>query len=373
MKNIVFFVESMHCGGAERSLLSLLANIDQSKYKIDLLVINKGGEFEKFIPSYVTYKSTDTKFGFVGRLKYKLFRKFLKKRHNAQFFWKAFKGSIPNYEKKYDIAVAWGQGFATYFTAEKILADKKFAWVNIDYEKAGYKYEYDQHIYQKFKRIVGVSDFVKESMQKFIPLDKVTSIRNIIDIDDVIKRANADIKEGFNADKINIVSIGRLAKQKAFDLSIEAAKILNERKIGFCWYIIGEGSERDYLESLIVKYGLEKKIKLLGFRDNPYPYVKNADIYVQTSLFEGLGRTLIEASILCKPVVTTNFPTAFGILRHNETGIITEMEPNSIASSIISLIDNPDLKEKIITNLKNQVDNEKEITLQQIDELFNTI
>lgn len=371
MKNIVFFVESMHCGGAERSLLSLLANLDPSRYNIDLLVINKGGEFEKFIPKHVNYKSADTSFAIFGKLKFKLYQRFLTPRHKAQFFWKAFKNSIPEYKTNYDLAIAWGQGYATYYTAKKINAKRKLAWVNIDYEKAGYVKDHDVEIYSKFDKVVGVSDFVKESMQMFLPTEKVISIRNIIDITDVTQRARAEVSEKFDPQFFNIVSIGRLAKQKAFETSVEAAKILKEKKFQFRWYIIGEGAERPFLESLVEKYNLKDNFILLGFRDNPYPYINNADLYVQTSAFEGLGRTLIEASILCKPIVTTNFPTAFGILKPNETGIITEMDAVSVAIGVQSIIENTELRDKIIKNLENQVDNGKETTLAKVYELFD--
>lgn len=368
MKKIVFFVESMHCGGAERSLLN---NIDATKYNIDLLVINKGGEFEKFIPSHINYKSTNTEFSLLGKLKFNFYKRVLSKRHNAQFFWKAFHSEIKPYYQEYDIAIAWGQGFATYFTAEKIKAKRKFAWVNTDYEKAGYKEEFDKQIYAKFDKIVGVSDFVKESMQKFIPTDKVTSIRNIIDVYDVSQRAGEKIPDHFDSNKINIVSVGRLAKQKAFENSVLAAKYLKNKGIDFCWYVIGEGTERTMLEGLIQQNQLDNDFKLLGFKDNPYPYIKSADIYVQTSAFEGLGRTLIEASILCKPVVTTNFPTAYGILKPNETGVITEMDSKSIAKGIIQLIDDQVLYNKIISNLEQQVDNGKENTLNEVYKLLD--
>lgn len=373
MKKIVFFVESMHCGGAERSLLSLLQNIDRKKYEIDLLVIKKGGEFEKFIPDNIHYKSLDLSFSLSGKSKFFLAKKLKPNTHAAQLFWRVFKNEIPKYGDSYDVAIAWGQGFATYYTATKIKAKRKFAWINIDYNKAGYNFNYDKNIYNKFNKIVGVSDFVKQSMQKYIAEEKVISIRNIIDVDDVKKRAEVEEDEKFEKKVINIVSVGRLAKQKAFDLAIDVAKILKKNGLNFCWFIIGEGEERDNLEEMISKYNLQNNLKLLGFKENPYPYIKNCDIYVQTSLFEGLGRTIIEASILCKPIVTTNFPTAFSILKHNETGVITEMNPNAIAEGVQSLIYNPDLKEKIIINLGRQVDNGKELTLAQIDNLLENI
>src|SRR5690606_10551908 len=106
MKKIVFFVESMHCGGAERSLLSLLTNIDPEKYEIDLLVINKGGEFEKFIPSNINYKELGLKFSLFDRIRFFINKKLYKNAHNAQIFWKSIESSISNYKDKYDVAIA---------------------------------------------------------------------------------------------------------------------------------------------------------------------------------------------------------------------------------------------------------------------------
>jgi len=126
------------------------------------------------------------------------------------------------------------------------------------------------------------------------------------------------------------------------------------------WYIIGEGKERKSLEKLIHHNKLDSIFFLLGYKENPYPYMKSCDIYVQTSLFEGLGLTLIEASILQKPIVTTNFPTAHSIISHNKTGLICEMNSQSIAKSISNYIDNPQLKQKIVTNLKMMKNNDKE-------------
>lgn len=350
-KKIVFFVESLHCGGAERSLLSLLKNLNPSRYDIQVLVLNKGGEFEEFLPSFVTYKKVDIKFGFLGRLKFKLFQKLLPKRHNAQFFWKAFNSSIPQYLEEFDVAVGWGQGFATYFIAEKIKAKRKLAWVNTDYAKAGYKSQYDQEIYSKYDKVVGISDFVKNSMEAFIPADKVITIPNIIDVDDVEERAQETIKENLKkSDKMIIVSVGRLAKPKAFDLAIKAANVLKNKGVDFIWYIIGEGGKRDYLQSLINEYELNEHLTLLGFRSNPYPYIKQADLYVQTSIFEGLGRTLIEATMLHKPIVTTDFETAFDLVDQRKTGMITSKNPEDIAAAIFEIYENEDLYQEMKKN-----------------------
>jgi glycosyltransferase involved in cell wall biosynthesis len=332
----------------------------------------EGGEFENLLPNKIQRRVLYFKPTSKHRIKFKLYRALnSKKAHPAQLFWKSIESDIPNDNVHYDIAISWGQGFATYYVATKIQATKKYAWINIDYTKAGYKFIFDQNKYNQFDKIVGVSEFVKESMEKFINPNKVIHIRNIIDPDEIINRASESIKEEFDPNFINLVSVGRLAKQKGFELAIKAVSILIKKHQNIRLYIIGEGGERDYLENLIRKLNLEKSCFLLGVRNNPYPYMKSSTIYLQSSWFEGLGRTIIEASLLCKPIVTTDFPTAFSILEPNETGIITKMDENSIAEGIQKLIENSTLKDLLIDNLNKREDKQKIQTLKLVDNLFN--
>jgi len=374
MKKVLFFVESLHCGGAERSLLSLLNNLDYTGYDVHLMVAKRGGEFEKFVPKHLQIESIDVNLSLFSRLKFKALRFFDKKKkyHKAQLYWQSVKSDIPLAPGKYDIAISWGQGFATYFVAEKVTADKKLAWVNIDYKKAGYVWERDLPLYNKFYKVVGVSEFVKEAMQEFLPKEKVIAIRNIIDPDDILLRAKEPMSFAFDKDYTNIVSVGRLAKQKGFELAVEAVDYLVKKGLKVRWYIIGEGSERSYLEGLIASKNVQENLILLGFRDNPYPYIAASDIYAQTSWFEGLGRTIIEAGILCKPIVTTNFPTAHAILEHNKTGLIVDMDAAIIGKAVADIIENDQLRSKLVQNLQAQSDNEKQKTLEKVSQLFKS-
>jgi len=374
MKKVLFFVESLHCGGAEKSLLSLLNNMDYTDYDVKLMVFKKGGEFEKFVPKHIKIESVNYKAGVIERLKFKLLRlaDLSNKNHNAQLFWKSVKKRIPKNENHYDIAISWGQGFATYYVSQKINATKKLAWVNIDYKKAGYNWKIDLGLYQQFDKIVGVSEFVEKSMQKFLPKEQVISIRNIIDPDEIKTRGKLPKITTFNTDKINIVSVGRLAKQKGFELAIRAIKELKNEKYNVHLYIIGEGPERDFIQKEIETTKTQDYCTLLGFRENPYPYMNDCDIYLQSSWFEGLGRTIIEAGLLCKPIVTTNFPTAHSILKNDETGMIVEMTPIAIANALKKLIDNPKFMETLTLNLSKQEDKEKAKTLNAVYRLFNS-
>ena len=372
MKKVLFFVESLHCGGAEKSLLSLLNNMDYTNYEVELMVLKKGGEFEKFVPSHIPITSIEYHVNTLERTKFKFLRLTNHNRHHAQLFWKSIGKNISAHDKKYDIAISWGQGFATYYVSQKVNATKKYAWVNIDYEKAGYDWKTDLYIYKEFDTVVGVSEFVKESMQKFLPEEKVISIRNIIDPDEIRSKGKLSKSITFNKNSVSIVSVGRLAKQKGFELAIRAIKILKENNLKIHLYIIGEGQERNFLENEIKTLGVEEECTLLGFRENPYPYINDCDMYLQSSWFEGLGRTIIEAGLLCKPIVTTNFPTASSILTDRITGIITEMNPEKIANSLKELIIDNELKNLLINNLEKQEDKEKDKTLTAVYKLLDS-
>ncbi|HIP33438.1 MAG TPA: glycosyltransferase, partial [Bacteroidia bacterium] len=138
-KELLFIIESLELGGAEKSLVTLLRYLDYSAYNVSLILIKKEGVFNKFIPKevniiyYDIFKNTSFIKKIISRIIFLLLRKTNTKYNTAHLFWKAFGKNIPNHTKKYDIAIAYSQGFATYFTSKKIKANKKYSWLNIDY------------------------------------------------------------------------------------------------------------------------------------------------------------------------------------------------------------------------------------------------
>lgn len=375
MKKIVFIIESLDLGGSEKCLISLLKNFDYSKYKVDLIIFKDNGIFRNFVPEEVNVIVEKwPSLSLIERFRFKALRILNKnKYHSAQLLWRIIENKFHATSSYYDVAFAYSQGFTTYFTERYIISGKKYSWINTDYKKAGYNIDFDYPIYISFNKIIAVSHEAKKALDDELNLVKKSLIVDvIIDIfDNVVEKSLENKKRDFNPDKINIVTVCRLAKEKGLHLAIESCKILVEKGHDINWYVVGEGNERKYLEKLIKAFQIENSFFLIGATDNPYPYMKDCDIFVQTSLFEGGGTTLNEVSLLNKPIVCTNFPSAFEILKNGETGLIAEMNVESIVSKIQMFLNNDDLKNMMIDNLSKLEKPDKEQTLLKFEELIH--
>lgn len=374
MKDILFVIDSLTCGGAEKSLISLLNNIDYSIYNVDLLLIRRGGEFEKFLPKEVNLLEVPNYFKFLSReytgtiqskIKYTFYRckttlnlkiNNIKREsiHSEQIVYKSIKKILKPIDKKYNVAVAYSQGFPTYFVSEKVNANKKLAWINCNYIKTKYDKDLDNKFYNNIDKIIVVSKFIYESMSrmKYGYRDKMKIILDIIDPKLIINMSLEEAKELKNIDKFKILTVGRLAKVKGYDLVIKTANLLKLNNFDFKWFIIGEGLERNKIEELIKIYKLENEVILLGSKSNPYKYMKMCDLYVQTSRKEGFGLTVMEAKILKKVVVATNFDTVNELLSDKVDGIIVEKDENSIYKAIKQLINNDTYYNEIKSNVE---------------------
>lgn len=373
-KKVLFVINSMMCGGAEKSLISLLPLIDYSKYSVDLQLFRKSGEFLELIPKEVNILDNIIYFDFLKKsFKEKLlyskksyFLSYLKnsigirvnkKNHATEIFWSACHSSIDTNPNKYDVAIAWGQGNPTHYVAEKVNAVKKIAWINADYVKTGHNMDFDKKYYDKFDNVVAVSNELEKMLSAKFPFldDKLTVILDIQNADMITKMASF-CNENFCKDKDNvaIATVGRMVQLKGYDLAVDAANQLKEQKIKFKWYFVGDGPEKEKIVKKLNEYGLENKVILTGSKSNPYPYIQNADIYVQTSRQEGYCLTLAEARILNKPIVTTNFDVVHEQIVDGENGLIVDIDANSIAEGIIKLLNNNDLRNNLITNLNNE-------------------
>jgi glycosyltransferase involved in cell wall biosynthesis len=358
-RKVLFIIDSLTCGGAEKSLISLLPLLDYSKVQIDLMLVERGGVFEQYIPTdvnVVDFPRSQTLFFRVTQLCFSILLKVLRRRHGAEVRWLTMNKAYDNLKEEYDVAVAYQQGFPTYYVAEKVQAKRKYAWVNADLSKAGYNEQYNHQFYHVYDKVVPVSDILCDMLRGtgYVDSTKLYTVYDILNVDLIWKMSREPL-EGSSRHEVTIVTTGRLAPPKNHILAVETAAILKKKGIDFVWYFVGEGSERIRIERLIQQYALEEQVRLVGMKPNPYPYMAMADVYVQTSSFEGFGLTINEARILHKPVVSTNFPVVYNQIKDGENGLIAEMNPESVAEKILMLINDNALRERIIDATKREV------------------
>lgn len=373
-KKLLFVIESLVCAGAEKSLVTLLNLIDYSRYDVDLQLFSYGGEFEPLLPPEVNLlpplkyfsftsdslantckhcRTADDWKMFYSRLRYSLAIRMGKFTHpqKSVLFWKNTHGCFDVSKQQYDIAIAYAQGTPTFYVGECVHATKKFAWINVTYRPTAKYREYISNQYRTFDKIVCVSDTSQATFQEVFSehAHKSTVIYDINDGTFMSRMAemsgNASIDMNTSAAKI--LTVGRLAPQKGYDIALEACRILKTRGVDFKWYALGRGALENEIKTQIAEKHLEDTFILLGTRANPYPYYKQADIYVQTSRFEGFGLAIAEARMLNTPVVTTRFDAVKMQMIDGENGLVVDMSPAAVADGIERLINDKTLYEHI--------------------------
>ena len=373
MKKLLFIINTLGCGGAERAMLNLFSRLDSNKYEISLFVITGQGELRRELPENVRlinkkYKEVSvlTKKGrrlltlsvlkagigkalFLRRAPY-IIKNFLIMRKKGKIMpdkllWRLLSDGAPKIQEEYDLAVAYLEGGATYYVADYVKAKKKAAFVHIDYEKAGYTRELDLDCYEKFDRIFTVSDEVKEHFLSVYPEygSKTSVFNNILNQERIKKMAEQG--EGFNDGfkGLRLLTVGRLTRQKRYDVAINAMKLMKE-KIGvpIRWYVLGEGDLRQELEQQIKSAGLENDFILMGVKENPYPYYKGCDFYVHATEFEGKSIALQEAQVFGKPILATDCSGNREQIENGTDGILCELDPGQVCEKLLYMINNPE-------------------------------
>ena len=393
MKKVLFVIDSLHCAGAEKSLTTLLSLLNYSKYDVDLQLFGYGGALEELVPKevnilkpmeYIKFSSLSTKNAVIKSLKnmnFKMLSSRLKfslairkdnysNAQKARVYWQKVSNVIEKNNKEYDIAISYAQGVPTFYVAEKVCAKKKLAWVNVSYKLEDEDRIFQEHFYDKYNKIVAVSDSAKNIFLETFPkyTDKLEIIYDINDADFIKKMSDQGQSYNDNYTGLRILTIGRLANQKGYDMALEACKILKEKGIEFKWYSLGIGPLKEEIEKYINENNLENNFKLLGVKSNPYPFIKDCDIYVQTSRFEGFGIAIAEARMLNKPVVTTRFDAVYNQMKDRKNGLVVDMNSQGIVNGILELINNKELTNEIISYLKT----EKKGNREEINK-FNTL
>lgn len=359
-KKVLFLIDALSCGGAEKSLISLLPALDYSKIEVDLMMIRRGGLFEEYVPHQVNVVNFPHQGGLLYQISlmgFRLLRRLLTKRHEAELRWLMMSKVYKGVDKPYDVGIAYQQGFPTYYLTQKINARKKFSWVNADIEKAGYRVSFNRPFYEKLDMVIPVSDILGDMLasSNYVDSEKLLPVYDILNVDLIRQMSNSAVPLNFTSNELIITTVGRMVQPKGYDLAVGAAKLLREKGLIFKWIFVGGGSMKPEIKRLATEYGLLDNIIFTGVKSNPYPYMALADIYVQTSRFEGFGLTISEARILNKPVISTNFPVVFNQIRDGENGLICEMTPESIANKILLLANDEQLRNKLIEATHKEV------------------
>lgn len=307
MKKILFGITSLTIGGAERVLVDL-ANELCNDYDITIFTIYPNGEFEKSLSNKIKLKSLYSKrYNELSKIQ-KVFVPLKVWINKKQIYKKYIKGN-------FDVEIAFLEGPITRLISVENNDTKKVAWIHNDISrvfgnnlKSKIKRHIDEKIYNKFDELVFVSKDNKKSFEKIYKNNAVKKeiIYNYINSENILKKSNDEIPEIFAEDELNFVTVARLVEQKGIDRLIRVHSKLIKENLKHKIWVIGDGPEYKKLESLVDSNSVKDTFKLLGKRENPYPYIKKADYFCLLSYFEGYGMVLEEAKILGKDILITN-------------------------------------------------------------------
>lgn len=388
-KRILIAVESLESGGVEVSLVRLLnALILNKDISLDLLLLQKKGIYLDKIPKKVNIIELQTKnklynynntFSYVSKLgglkkiKFIIFKlkKFIYEKFNrTDLYYKLLLKNTIRLPKKYDIAIDYlGYGhFLSSYIIEKVDASKKVMWIHD--EKNDWLSKIDCWL-EKYDKFFCVS---KSCMSNLLSYNsnlksKVDVFYNLINYEEIREKATEKVDCNFDDDVCNIITVGRIEWQKAYDIAVQVAVLLKEKDFKFCWRVIGGGTLREEIEELVISKGLENDFKFLGIKTNPFPYIKKADLYLQTSRHEGYGLAIAETRVLGTIPIATNLNCVSEQIIDGETGFLCELDPKKFADKIIEVYNDKELMKKVKSNLsKENFDYSSE--LEKIYDLF---
>ncbi|KGJ50178.1 hypothetical protein KD33_04405 [Clostridium sp. NCR] len=381
MKKILFTIGMFAGGGAEKVLVNMVNSLDPNRYDITVYSVFDTGintGLNKNIKHISTFK---VKPGANDSVKQNTIKSKIK---NFAFisFWRFFPMKIfyrLNIKESYDIEIAYVEGIPhKIISASSNKKSKKLAWVHIDlytHKRARELYRNineEKDVFEKFEKIVFVSEYSKESFKKVYGDSKKLTTRYNVNLTEEIKSRSVEkVDEIKNVKRPLFVSIGRLHDQKGYDRLLEVCNKLSKANYEFELWIIGDGALKEEFEDYINKNNLNGKVKLLGFKANPYKYLSKADWFIASSRYEGYSTVVSESLILQIPVIVTNCSGMDEITDGGKYGLIVDNTKEGILNGMKKILDNPELhqiyKERAIERSKFF---NKEETLKQIETLF---
>lgn len=367
MKKVLIVSDSLKTGGLEKTLIDLCDNLDYRKFQVDLYLFAEGRDLLKNLNSHVTLLQDSPYFGDVynksvldslkillkkRKIQLAFYRivRFLKARFKNKKFsmldWHFQKQTMLKIEQEYDVAIGFAEGSACYYVAECVQAKRKCMWVHTDIREIISNKKLDTMAFSMADCVCTVSNNSANALEQMFPeiqeKVQVFTLPALFDYNKISELANEPCE--MQEENINILSVGRLVELKGFHLCPKVLRDLLDEGYNVKWYIAGDGPYRQILENLINKYKLQKHFILLGNQDNPYKYIKNADMCVQPSSYEGLSLVIYEEKLFETPVVCTGIPSNLEMIENGENGLIIERNSESIYKAVRLLIDNKELR-----------------------------
>ena len=341
---ILFYIDTLTGGGAEKVLRNLVNSMDYDKFDITVQTTYKE-DVSELLNKEIRYKYCYKKKNAVSDV---IFRA------------EAAAGLVYPLHIKgdYDIEVAYLEAASTkIMSGSTNKKAKKLAWVHCDLRKITDNPEaYAQKTkewYKKFDKVICVSENVRQSyVELFGDSPEALVVYNTIDDQEILSKSLEPLPQSVCKRNRTLVMLGRLMAQKNYPRLLQGAKILLNEGFDFDLWILGEGEDRPILEKIINENNLTDKVTLFGFCSNPYPFVKSADLLVCSSNYEGFSTFVTEGLILGKTIVTTDCSGMDELLGENEYGIITENNDEAFIDGLRRMLGNPQLLDEYTKKAK---------------------
>lgn len=341
---LLFLINNLRSGGAERVLVNLINNLDQSTFECTLFTLSNTGVNKEFLQPHIKY--------------HYLFKKEIKGINYLRFLPKILLEKI-FYKEKYDIIIPYLHGVLTSIVSKsKPQNSKTIAWLHADMSKSLFmkkliKSNSIHKTFHNYDAIVGVSRIVTESFITATSIKhNVYTIYNTFDHNDIRVKGSAPLPKRYQYKNIfRVVSVGTLGAVKGYERLIKVCHLLKISDVNFELFIVGDGEDKTKLQNLINEYNLEKTVFLTGFQKNPYNFIKNADLYVCSSYSEGYSSVVVESIILETPILTTECAGMDEILgENNQYGMIIKNNDHALFNGLKNIIQN----KNIYDNLKSK-------------------
>lgn len=349
-KKILIRIGSLRHGGAEKVLVTFLKNIPPQHYEIDLLLNLHSGKYLNNVPGWInviylnqgemitTNRLQDLPKKAYRKIYQAVLKKFPKLLYNG-----ILKG------KKYDLEIAAIHGMRDEILNSPIKSSKKIVWIHNDLKKTeSYHYSDDEiRKFFGFDTIMVISDQIRDTFFSLAKNDqernKIIRIYNPLDTDEILIKSKVPVLHyDFDASVPTFVSVGTVFPQKGFDRLLRVHQKLLKEGLQHNILIIGDGYDFENIKKLKSDLGLDNSVTMLGFTDNPYPYIREAGYFVLSSRYEGFPTVLFEAITLKKNIIATRVSGVDEMLQNGQLGLITDNSEEGIYTGMKQALTQPE-------------------------------